>query len=138
MWGTFKTLVFFLLLNRGRDKICAHIRLFCKQNTTRNRYAAGKGGVIGMTLPMARDLARHGAYFVQPSNAVCYSPPSRSRLCLKCVLAFSFGFGNHVYDIVLNRFCKNQSHSTFSRRRFIRILTRRRVRVPRRTHCRFF
>ena len=46
MWGTFKTLSCFSFSNRGRDKTCAHIRLFCKQNTTRNRYAAGKGGVI--------------------------------------------------------------------------------------------
>ena len=31
-------------------------------------YAAGKGGVIGMTLPMARDLARHDI------RVVCVAP----------------------------------------------------------------
>jgi NAD(P)-dependent dehydrogenase (short-subunit alcohol dehydrogenase family) len=37
-------------------------------------YSASKGGVVGMTLPIARDLARHG---IRVSSWACPSPPCR-------------------------------------------------------------
>ena len=38
-------------------------------------YSASKGGIVGMTIPIARDLAKHGIRVntIAPGNLTCFS-----------------------------------------------------------------